>query len=116
VSDKDIDIDQISGSIICSPDGGNVAVVLHDKIKWKRVNKVVAFRLTFRIVPVSGLPTPSAPWPFGDDPPPAQGDNSTGWVAEFSGRVALQGVFDYTTETKTLTAQASMDPMIIVGK
>jgi hypothetical protein len=114
MSDKDIDIDQISGSVVCKPDGGNAFLNLRDKIRWKRVNQVTEFRLTFRIVPVAGMELPAAPWPFGDDPPPREGDNSTGWVTDFSGRVAACGVFDYVTETKTETSQSSLDPMIIV--
>ncbi len=112
--DRDIDIDQVSGSVICKPDGGNAALEPHDKVKWKSASHTLEFRLTFRIVPVAGMPLPARPWPFDDDPPPAQGDNSTGWVREFSGRVGAKGVYDYVTETRNGTSQASLDPMIIV--
>jgi len=116
-ADKNIDIEEDACTVTCKPVGGNVAVKRGHKIKWKTRGKSFEFKLDFRIKPVDGFATPSAPWPFGDSPSPAEGNNSTGWVKDgsFTGTIAFdQGVFEYDVLVPCGSGLAVLDPMIIV--
>jgi hypothetical protein len=117
--EKNIDIEEDACTVTCKPMGGNVRVRSGHKIKWKTRNKEFKFKLVFRIRPVDGIPTPPVPWPFGTNPPPAEGDNSTGWVTtgSFTGTIAFEeAVFEYDAYVPCASGLAVLDPMIIVGK
>ncbi|HEX7374327.1 MAG TPA: hypothetical protein VF277_05090, partial [Steroidobacteraceae bacterium] len=80
--DKNIDIEEDACTVTCKPVGGSVSAKLHQKVRWTLKGRATRFRIDFRVKPVDGIPTPPVPWPFGDDPPPKKGDNSTDWITD----------------------------------
>jgi hypothetical protein len=116
---KRISIEVGAGTVTCKPSGGSVKAREGHKIKWKTKGRNFRFKIKFGVRPVDGIPTASAPWPFGDHPPPAEGDNSTGWVTSgsFVGKVAFDAaVFEYEVIVPVRGGVAVLDPMIIVGR
>jgi hypothetical protein len=119
VQEKNLDIEEDACTVTCKPKGGSVFAKLGHKLRWRTKGKAFRFRLDFRIRPVDGIATPPAPWPFGTNPPPGAGDNSTGWVTSgsFEGTVAFdEAVFEYDVIVPCESGLAVLDPMIIVGK
>ena len=117
LEDKNIDIEEDACTVTCKPFGGNVSAKLGQKLKWTLKGRATQFKIDFVVVPVDGFPTPAVPWPFGNNPPPGQGDNSTGWVTggKFEGRVDFElAVFEYTVTVPCPAGVAVLDPMIIV--
>lgn len=115
--DKNIDIEEDAGTVTCKPLGGNLSAKRDQTIKWMLKGRATRFRIDFRIRPVDGFPTPPAPWPFGNNPPPGQGDNGTGWITggKFEGTVAYdEAVFEYDVTVVGPSGVAVLDPMIIV--
>jgi hypothetical protein len=115
--DKNIDIEEDACTVTCKPVGGNVSAKRNQKLKWTLQGRATRFKIDFYVQPVDGFQTPPAPWPFGDHPPPGQGDNSTGWITsgKFEGWVAYdEGVFEYHVIVPCPLGDVLLDPMIIV--
>lgn len=119
IESRDVDIEEDACTVTCKPKGGSMAVKRGHRIRWRTRNKAFRFKLDFRVKPVEGIATPSAPWPFGTSPPPGEGDNSSGWVSGgvFEGTVAFEeGIFEYDVSAPCDSGLAVLDPMIIVTK
>lgn len=112
------------GTVVCTPDKGNVwAKNLGpkdpDRINWVRATGVLNFRLRFYKEPMQGHVT-RPDWPFeGRAPEPP---NSTGVVTEFDTAVGDEtGVYHYAIDVNVESTSpdappAFVDPMIIVGR
>ena len=117
LADRNIDIEEDACTVTCKPSGGSVSARPRQKLRWSLKGKATRFRIDFRIKPVDGIPTPPVPWPFGTEPPPGQGDNSTGWITSgrFEGTIAFdEAVFEYDVTVPCESGFAVLDPMIIV--
>jgi len=114
---KTVEVDETECTVICTPQGGQLDVAKNDKAKWKCKTRQFDFKLDFRIKLIPGQPTPTVPWPFRTNPPPAPGtNNSTGWItrSSFTGRFEEVGAFEYDLSVPCEGGLAILDPMIIV--
>jgi hypothetical protein len=113
-----------SGTVVCTPDKGNVWAKNPgpkdpDRVKWVRASGVLNFRLDFYKKPMQGHVT-RPDWPFeGQAPEPP---NSTGVVGQFEAAVGEEiGVYEYTIQVNVASTSpdappAFLDPMLIVGR
>jgi len=102
---KSVDVDVVDGALTC-----DLQAKQRDKVKW---NKKFAARSRYRLTFFTNTVPPVAAWPFEEA---AVAGNSTGYVDDFTGTIAVEtGVFKYSVEVEDGSA-APLDPMIIIRR